>query len=67
MLTYAFVELDLLVVAAAIRSANIKLKRFIEKCGFTYEGTLRMYGHELSDCLRYSMTRDEWKSMWQSI
>lgn len=40
-LKYAFIELNLLVVAACCYPLNIKSKRVIEKCGFIYEGTLR--------------------------
>ncbi|WP_240268569.1 GNAT family N-acetyltransferase [Paenibacillus timonensis] len=41
---------------------NPKSKRVIEKCSFTYEGTLRKYSRNLKDSVRYSMTREEWES-----
>ncbi|WP_268627552.1 GNAT family N-acetyltransferase [Paenibacillus alvei] len=62
-LEYAFSELDLLAVAVCHYPFNIKSKRVIEKCGFTYEGTLRKYSRNLTDSVRYSMTKEEWKSL----
>lgn len=62
-LTYAFSELDLMVVAVCHYPSNIKSKRVIEKCGFTYEGTLRGYSRNLEDSVRYSMTKEEWESL----
>lgn len=62
-LDYAFTELDLLVVAVCHYSSNIKSKRIIEKCGFTYEGTLRKYSRNLTDSVRYSMIKDEWENL----
>lgn len=45
--------------------SNIKSQRVIEKCGFTYEGTLRCstvrYDGNVFDTREYSMTRDEYK------
>lgn len=63
-LKYAFTELDLLVVAVCYYPFNIKSKRVIEKCCFTYEGTLRKYSRNLADSIRYSMTKEEWKSLY---
>jgi RimJ/RimL family protein N-acetyltransferase len=63
MLKYAFTELDLLVVAVCHYSSNLKSKRVIEKCGFTYEGTLRKYSRNLTDSVRYSMIKDEWENL----
>lgn len=60
-LKYAFGELDLMVVAVCHYPLNVKSKRVIEKCGFTYEGTLRKYSKNLSDSVRYSMTKEEWE------
>ncbi|MEA5040190.1 MAG: GNAT family N-acetyltransferase [Clostridiaceae bacterium] len=59
-LDYAFGELHLGVVAVCHYPENMRSKRVIEKCGFTYEGTLRGYNRNLSDSVRYSMTREEW-------
>ena len=63
LLKYAFTELDLLVVAVCHYSSNLKSKRVIEKCGFTYEGTLRKYSRNLTDSVRYSMIKDEWENL----
>ncbi|WP_157950071.1 GNAT family N-acetyltransferase [Vallitalea okinawensis] len=60
-LEYAFRELDLMVVAVCHYPYNIQSKRVIEKCGFTYEGTLRKYSRNLCDSVRYSMTKEEWE------
>lgn len=63
-LKYAFTELDLLVVAVCHYPYNIKSKRVIEKCGFMYEGTLRKYSRNLTDSIRYSMTKEEWENLY---
>lgn len=63
-LKYAFTKLNLLVVAASLNQFNIKSKRVIEKCGFMYEGTLRKYSRNLTDSLRYSMTKEEWENLY---
>lgn len=62
-LAHIFSELDLMIVAVAHYPFNVQSKRVIEKCGFTYEGTLRKYGKNLCDSVRYSMTKEEWESM----
>lgn len=64
LLEYAFTELDLLVVAVCHYPFNIKSKSVIEKCGFTYEGTLRKYSRNLTDSVRYSMLKEEWESLY---
>ncbi|BCN30905.1 hypothetical protein bsdtb5_22000 [Anaeromicropila herbilytica] len=51
--------IDLLVVAVCHYPYNIRSKRVIEKCGITYEGTLRGYSRNLTDSIRYSMTKEE--------
>lgn len=63
-LKYAFTELDLLVVAVCHYPFNVKSKRVIEKCGFTYEGTLRKYSRNLTDSVRCSMTKEEWINLY---
>jgi [ribosomal protein S5]-alanine N-acetyltransferase len=62
-LEYAFTEINLLVVALCHYPFNIKSKRVIEKCGFTYEGTLRKFSRNLTDSVRYSMTKEEWENL----
>jgi len=66
-LRYAFEELDIMVVAVCHYPHNLKSKRVIEKCGFTYEGTLRKYSKNLSDSVRYSMTKEEWENLYNEV
>lgn len=40
---YGFDQIDLHKVQICCRTANLKSRRVIEKCGFVYEGTLRDY------------------------
>jgi len=50
-------------IQVSCRHVNIPSKRVIEKCGFTYEGTLRRFFNHLGefhDRLYYSMLSDEW-------
>jgi [ribosomal protein S5]-alanine N-acetyltransferase len=63
-LEYAFTVLNLLVVAVCHYPFNIISKRVIEKCGFTYEGTLRKYSRNLTDSVRYSITKEEWENLY---
>ncbi len=62
-LKHAFMEMELHIVAAACYDYNKRSIRVIEKCGFTYEGTLRKYSRNQSDSVRYSMLRDEWEQL----
>lgn len=64
-LEYAFSDLDLLVVAVCHYPHNASSKRVIEKCGFTYEGTLRKYSKNLCDSVRYSMIKEEWEGLYK--
>lgn len=61
MLDFAFGELGLSVVAAWVRSFNVKCVRVLEKCAFTHEGTLRRYARDQSDTLCYSILKEEWE------
>lgn len=63
-LEYTFSELDLMIVAVCHYPFNVQSKRVIEKCGFTYEGTLRKYSKNLTDSIRYSMTKEEWENLY---
>lgn len=60
-LEYGFCELNMLIAAASIEKSNSKSISIVEKNGFMYEGTLRKYGRDLSDRMRYSITKDEWE------
>lgn len=66
-LEYTFNELNVEVVAVCHYPNNVQSKRVIEKCGFTYEGTLRKYSRNLSDSVRYSMTKEEWEVKYGDI
>ncbi len=61
MLAFGFVELNLLVIAAWVRSFNEKSNRVLEKCVFTYEGRLRKHARDQSDTLCYSILKEEWE------
>ena len=63
-LQYGFDEINLHKVQICHKSINEPSRRVIEKCGFTYEGTLRdfffMDGRYV-DRLYYSMLKSEWE------
>lgn len=59
---FGFDKMNLHKVQICHKSTNIPSKRVIEKCGFTYEGTLRDFfydGEKYIDRLYYSILRDE--------
>jgi len=66
-LEFAFDELDLMIVAVDHYPFNLRSKRVIEKCGFKYEGTMRLakitYNDNIYDDVCYSITKDEWESL----
>jgi ribosomal-protein-alanine N-acetyltransferase len=61
---FAFEELELELVSVYHYPFNARSKRVIEKCGFTYEGTLRyastIYDGRVYDDACYSITRQEY-------
>lgn len=60
---YGFDRIDLHKVQICTKSINSASKRVIEKCGFTYEGTLRDYFYmngEYVGRLYFSMLREEY-------
>lgn len=65
-LAYSFEELGLEIVTIFHFSFNQRSKRVIEKCGFNYEGTLRMavrlFDGRVCDDVCYSITKDEYFS-----
>ena len=65
MLDFTFNELDILVVAAWVRSFNIKCVRVLEKCSFTHEGTLRRHARDRGDTLCYSILKEEWENFYR--
>ena len=64
---YAFDELNLTVLMIRTGEANLRSRRVIEKCGFTYEGTLRrayrLYDGALREVRCYSMLREEYDKL----
>jgi len=61
-LDYGFGELGLLVVFSQFGCGDEILKQAMLKTGFVYEGTLRKFGRDMSDRMRYSVIRDEYCS-----
>jgi len=62
-INYAFEELDLDLISVYHYPFNQQSKRVIEKCGFKYEGTLRLassiYNGSIYDDVCYSITRQD--------
>lgn len=61
---YGFKKMNLHKVQICTKEINVPSKRVIEKCGFTYEGTLRDYFYrngEYIGRLYFSMLRNEYK------
>jgi putative acetyltransferase len=63
-INYVFEELEVGLLSIEHYPTNLQSKRVIEKCGFTYEGTLRqgtkLYDGKVLDLVCYSMTKEEW-------
>ncbi len=62
---YGFEKMNLHKVQICTKTMNTPSKRVIEKCGFTYEGTLRDYFYmdgKYVGRLFFSMLRDEYKA-----
>ncbi|MCQ2546101.1 MAG: GNAT family N-acetyltransferase [Clostridia bacterium] len=66
---YAFDELNLTVLMIRTSETNFRSQRVIEKCGFTYEGTLRrayrLYDRSIREVRCYSMLREEYEELWE--
>lgn len=63
-IAYGFEQIKLHKVQISVKSVNLPSKRVIEKCGFTYEGTLRDYFFEHGkyvDRLYYSILQSEYE------
>ncbi len=62
---FGFREKDLVIIAVRTSAVNIRSQRVVEKCGFTYEGTLRktyrIYDGTDRDSRFYSILREEWE------
>ena len=61
-LDYSFNEIGLLVAFTLCACDDEILKQALIKTGFVYEGTLRKFGRDMSDRMRYSLTKDEYQS-----
>ena len=59
-LDYGFNEMELLVVFTQFGCDEEVLKQAMIKTGFVYEGTLRKFGRDMSDRMRYSVIKDEY-------
>ena len=72
-ITYGFDNIGLHKVQICTKTINIPSKRVIEKCGFTYEGTLRDFfymNNESVGRLYFSMLRSEYEqtnSQWEAF
>lgn len=68
-LAYGFQTLQLDLVSIYRNPQNTRSGRVIDKCGFTYEGTLRManriYTGEIRDVACFSMTRAEFQQQYE--
>ncbi|MGN0658146.1 MAG: GNAT family N-acetyltransferase [Emergencia sp.] len=64
---FGFEELGLDQIGICTSRTNRRSQRIIEKCGFTYEGTLRrtyrIYDGTLRDSMVFSMLREEYEQM----
>ncbi len=63
-IAYGFEKMNLHKVQICTKTINAPSKRVIEKCGLTYEGTLRDYFYmngEYVGRLYFSILKDEWK------
>jgi len=63
-LEFAFTEMGLDQVGICTSRVNQRSKRVIEKCGFTYEGTIRrayrIWDGTTRDSVVFSMLKEEW-------
>lgn len=62
---YAFEKTDCEILEVGHHTDNFRCKRVLEKCGFTYDGTLcsykKLYDGRLVDASFYSMTKEEYE------
>lgn len=68
LIKYGFEEMKLDVLMIRTSETNLRSQRVIEKCGFTYEGTLRrayrMYDNQLREVRCYSMLKEEYRKLY---
>ena len=64
---FGFEKMELNMISIYHGPKNARSARVIEKCGFTYEGTLRkaykIYDGSLRDVACYSMTKEEYEAL----
>ena len=60
-LDYGFDEFGLLVAFSYCGCDEELLKQALINTGFTYEGTLRKFGRDMSDRMRYSITKEDYR------
>lgn len=61
---YGFEKINFNKVQICVRPSNLPSKKVIDKCGFTYEGTLREYFYrngKYEDRMYHSILRREWE------
>ena len=61
-LDYGFGEAGLLVAFTLCGCDDEVLKQALINTGFVYEGTLRKFSRDMSDSMRYSLVKDEYKA-----
>ena len=59
-LDYGFNDMDLLVAFALCYDDDEILVKAMQNIGFVYEGTLRKFGRDKRDSMRYSIMKDEY-------
>ena len=68
LIKYGFDDLKLDVLMIRTSETNLRSQRVIEKCGFTFEGTLRRayktYDGYLREVRCYSMLKEEYKNLY---
>ena len=68
LIRYGFDELKLDVLMIRTSDVNLRSQRVIEKCGFTYEGTLRrayrLYDGQIREVRCYSMLCEEYEKLY---
>ena len=66
---YVFNKTDCELLEVGAHSDNIPSKRVIEKCGFTFDGTLakykKLYDGRVIDADFYSMTKDDYERIYR--
>jgi RimJ/RimL family protein N-acetyltransferase len=63
LIKYLFEEMQIEILCGHCFSYNLRSKKVLENCGFTHEGTVRMYEKkkdDIIDYVLYSMTKDEY-------